>query len=73
MTPALPINHVPLIKPKGALKPCRWCAGEYAEIVDLRGSDPEFHAGRVLCESCGRQIAWASARVCRRAERLVAA
>lgn len=72
MIRALPINHVPLNRPKGAFKPCLWCKHGFAQFVGIRESDPDFHAGRVLCEGCGRQIAWASARAVRKAERMVA-
>ena len=68
----LPINHVPLIKPKGAFKPCMWCGGESAYLEPCPDIEPAHHAARVKCEDCGRQIAWASARQVRRAERLVA-
>jgi hypothetical protein len=73
MIPALPILHVPLQSNKGAFKPCQWCMGVTARFVEKRPTDPEFHAARVLCEICERQIAWASARACRKAERLAAA
>lgn len=72
MIPALPINHVPLQRPKGAFKPCQWCKHDTARFEALRETDPDFHAARVICEGCARQIAWASARAVRKAERLMA-
>lgn len=73
MQTILPINHVPLDKPKGAFKPCRWCGGETATFEESPVIEPAHHAARVKCEGCGRQTAWASARQVRRAERLVKA
>lgn len=63
----LPLYHVPLHKPKGAFKPCRWCHGEYAKFDHAPEILPANHAAKVICEECGRQIAWASARQVRKA------
>lgn len=73
MMAVLPINHVPLARAKGAFKPCHWCGGETATFEEAPEIKPANHAARVKCEGCGRQIAWASARQVRKAERLVAA
>lgn len=73
MQPVLPINHVPLDRPKGAFKPCRWCGGEKATFSESPVIDPAHHAARVTCEECGRQIAWANASQVRKAERMAAA
>lgn len=69
----LPIHHVPLNKPKGAFKPCMWCRGELATFEETPIIEPARHAAKVKCENCGRQIAWASARQVRKAQRLVTA
>lgn len=72
MQPALPIQHVPLTRPKGAFKPCQWCGGSLASFEEAPVIEPARHAARVKCEGCGRQIAWANAAAVRKAERLVA-
>lgn len=69
MISALPINHVPLNRTKGAYKPCRWCGGESATFEEAPLVEPARHSARVKCESCGRQIAWASASQVRKAVR----
>lgn len=73
MIHSLPIQHVPLTRQKGAFKPCLWCGGGMATFSESPIVDPAHHAARVICEECGRQIAWANARQVRKAERLVAA
>lgn len=70
MIPALPINHVPLQRPKGAFKPCQWCGHDKATFSESPVVDPAHHAARVKCEGCGRQIAWANARQVRKAHRM---
>lgn len=67
MDQSLPINHVPLTRPKGCFKPCQWCGGEAATFKEAPVIEPAMHAARVVCEGCGRQIAWASARAVRKA------
>lgn len=73
MDTAILVAHVPLFKPKGAFKPCRWCGCTVATFEEAPEIQPANHAARVKCEGCGRQTAWASARQVRRAERLVKA
>lgn len=60
MQPALPIINVKLDGLRGAFKPCMWCGGAVAHFEALRPTDPTFHGARVICDGCGRQIAWAS-------------
>lgn len=67
MQPALPILNVKFDGLRGAFKPCMWCGGAVARFEALRATDPEFHGARVICDGCGRQIAWASVQQVRKA------
>lgn len=63
----LPIVNVPLHAPKGVFKPCRWCGGAIGRIEECPIIDPAHHAGRMICECCGRQTGWVSQRALRKA------
>lgn len=62
MTTDLPIKNVILSRRRGAFKPCRWCAGAVGRIEAVPTILPANHAGKMICEGCGRQTAWLSAR-----------
>lgn len=68
----LPIPSIPLNRQKGVFKPCRWCGGEIGRAEEAPVIEPALHAARMICEGCGRQTGWLSARALRKAERLAA-
>lgn len=72
MTAPLPIINIPLDRPKGVFKPCRWCGGAIGRAEEAPEIVPSRPAARMICEGCGRQTGWLSARALRKAERIAA-
>ena len=67
----LPIHTGPLKARRGAFKPCRWCQGDLATFDNGKRFQEEGPAAKVICEQCGRQIAWANAKQVRKAAEMV--
>lgn len=65
------IGGVTLDKARGCFKPCMWCESDNATFDTYIENNPLNHAAKVVCNSCGRQIAWAGQRDVRRAIRKV--
>ncbi len=59
-------RSIPLQALHGIRKPCRWCGGASGLVDEAPKIEPANHAGRMICEGCGRQTGWVSAQALRR-------
>ncbi len=65
------LENVALDRPRGCFKPCMWCDSDKATLDTDIINNTLKHAAKVVCNSCGRQIAWAGQRDVKRAIRKV--
>lgn len=67
------VAAVPLLAPKGVFRPCRWCNGTSGHVDEAPLIEPARPVGRMICDGCGRQTGWLSAKALRKAAKLARA